>query len=761
MKKIINVKSKKSLIENLIENAIKVGDKDYEKKLRKRVVDLSRARDLAKGALKRAEENGQTDVAEKLRTRIEEIDTLLATYNTDTLDDDPVSSGASDGSEADENSGSDQDHDENAANKNDSDEQDDSSNKNGKASEDENADEQSGNQNGKEDGDDSDADADQKGKGDGEDSDSEQKDNGGNEEDDRSGSQSQGQDSDGNDDNAEGKTGSEGDAKNSQNDNKKADKQDGAGEDDQSDSDDSAEDSGIHNDVGSREGSDSDDQQDGQSKNGKDSKNSQDNNAQNKDSSGSNGSSSNNSENEDESSDQNSNGGEGSESNSQGQANNNNNRQDSEGGSGDENEDESADDSSDNGQDSKNQQNQDANSQKSNSSSPDKKDSKNTSSSKSKPSLEQDDSEGDGESDFQNPFADDDDISSNGGLPTGGPPPREATKDETIDLLGTLTGEGREGAKDALKDLIAKRKAAAGGATESFKPTGGQSLTEAVKGVRDMTDDEFGDYINDTYDLIDKADPVNYIDDIEDRKKKVGNWSQDPIVAQDLFGEDDLEIQKDYQKKKARAGAKAKYSRISGLKDFEMDFYAAIHNQVETIKQEYQSYEEINAEYESEDAIMKADIEKELPAEAKPIIDVYFDVSGSWEEKDIKIGEAAIASVKVFEDQGDIVLNVFFFSNDVDNVSMEHCRDTYGYGTQGWPKILQNIKATDAKNVLIMTDDDFERLSSWDDPDSPKMNGSLTVDGCVWYLWKNGKSSPCCLPKLKGRQGTRQYGFKS
>jgi hypothetical protein len=736
MKKIINVKPKKSLIENLIETAIKVGDKDYEKKLRKRVVDLSRARDLAKGALKRAEENGQTDVAEKLKTRIEEIDTLLATYNTDTIDDDPVGGeGATGGGEEDENSSSGSDQD--VEDENDPDEQ----NKpgNGNASDDEGSDEQSDNQNGKEDGDDSESDDAQKNGQKGKD----------NEEDnDQSNNQGQGQSSEENDDNAEDKTGSGENAEDDQNDNKKADNQDGAGENSQSDSesDDSADDSSISNDIGSS--SDSDDQ----SKDEKSSKNSQDDDSQNKNSSGSNGSSSNNSENEDEASDQNSNGGEDSESDSQGQSNT---QQDSEGGDGDENEDESADDSSDNGQNSKNQQ--DANSQKPNNSSQDKKDSQDKSS--SKPSLDQDDSNDDGESEFQNPFADDDDISSNGGLPTGGTPPREATKDETIELLGTLTGEGREGAKDALKELIAKRKAAT--PVESFKPLGGQSLTEAVKSVRDMTDDEFGDYINDTYDLIDKADPVSYVDDIEDRKKKVGNWSQDPNVLQDIFGDDDLEIQKDYQKKKAREIAKARYSSISGLEDFQMDFYAAIHNQVETIKQEYQTYDEINTEYESEDVIMKADAEKELPAEAKPIIDVYFDVSGSWEESDIKIGEAAIASVKVFEDQGDIVLNVFYFSDDVDNVSMQHCRDTYGYGTHGWPKILQNIKATDAKNVLIMTDDDFERLSQWGDADSPKMNGSLTVDGCVWYLWKNGAASPCCLSKLKGRQGTQQYGFRA
>jgi hypothetical protein len=47
------------------------------------------------------------------------------------------------------------------------------------------------------------------------------------------------------------------------------------------------------------------------------------------------------------------------------------------------------------------------------------------------------------------------------------------------------------------------------------------------------------------------------------------------------------------------------------------------------VRQEYQTYNEINAEYESEDVIMKADAIQEIPEEVKPIVDLYFDVSSS------------------------------------------------------------------------------------------------------------------------------------
>ena len=82
MKKIINVKPKTKLVEN----SLKVGDKDYAVKLRRRVTDLSRALELAKKALQKAEANNQIDIAEQLRARIQELEDLLANYNVDTID---------------------------------------------------------------------------------------------------------------------------------------------------------------------------------------------------------------------------------------------------------------------------------------------------------------------------------------------------------------------------------------------------------------------------------------------------------------------------------------------------------------------------------------------------------------------------------------------------------------------------------------------------------------------------------------------------
>ena len=709
-----------------MESSIKVGDVDYEKKLRKRVVDLRRARDMATAAKQRAEANGQPDIAQKLEDKIVELDDLLATYNADTIDDDEDMVGGDSSA---------------AKNKNGSNDGDDSDDADGTDDESEDSDEEEDgdDEQSDEDSDDSDGDTEDADDSDGDDKGKQDKGNKGDpgdesdEDDDESDEGGNGDPND-DDDSDEGGTGDPLDQDDDESD--EGENGDPGSKPKKSDPEEDGDDEGGKGDPGSdpdEDADDSDEDDEDEGSNGDPGAKSKENKGDSDD-----GDDSGDSEGDDSGD---------SDDSSQGSSSKSNSKGDKTSDSGDTDEDsESDEDDSDEGDDS----NSDSNEQSDGKSSQ----------SKTKPSLDPNDSNSNSNAqpEYKNPFADDEDIPAGlGSMSMGGEPPRDATMEETIELLKTLKGEGREGAIAALKDLIAKRKAANGGATESLQSTGKESLTEAVKRVRDMTDDEFGDYINGIYDLIGQADDIDYVDDIEARKQNIGQWSQDPVAIQELQAEDNLELQKDYQKKKARDAAKAKYSKMGTLKDFEMDFYSAINNQIEMVRQEYQSYDEINTEYESEDVVMKADLVKELPAEAIPIVDVYFDVSGSWEEKHIQVGEAAIASVKVFEDQGDLKLNIFYFSNDVDNVSMEHCRDMYGQGTRGWPKILQNIKATGAKNVLVMTDSDIEDLNGTGSGAADC--GSLTVEGCVWYLWKDGDSSPTCLKKLRGTQGTSQFSF--
>ena len=675
MKKLINIKSTKKLTES----SIKVGDANYSNRLRKRLVDTSRALELAKEALKKAEQNGQTSLVAQLKARIAELEDLLANYNVDRIQQDTPSGNQGQdspakgdrmkrgGQEADsESDEGDEGEESQKGNQNkDPGEESEESGENEESSESEGEGEES----------------EESGEG------KENQKNKQNKDPEEEGEESESKEGDG-----DGEDEDEGEGNDS-------DEDDGDGGDEDSDSNDS-------NEGGGGDPTDPETDDDGADSSSQKSKSSK---------------------------------------------NKNSDKEDSEDGDDEEDSDDDSDDTSDDDSENGNSKSK-SNSKKQNKSDDSDDEEQESDKSKSKLSLDDDESNGSGDDDdpILNPFADEEDIPN---MPPqgvgGGKFPREATADETIELLKTLKGEGKLGAIDALKELIASRKAAA---NESLKAKSTKPLTEAVKGLRDMTDDEFGDYINDTYDLIDQADPVTYIDDMDDRAARIKDWSSDPLSIQELQAEDNVELQKDRQRVKARDAAKARYSNYGSLQDFEMNFYSAINNQVEDLRIEYQSYDEINAEYESEDAIMKADIVKELPNEAKPIIEVFFDQSGSWDKRDVLVGRKAIKSIKTFEDMGEIVLTLRFF-DDVVTADEDDPRLGRG-GTNAWPDILQEIKTSGAKNVVIMTDHDMD----WD---AVRYNQTCRVEGCVWWIWKNGVSAPNCVKHLIGEKGNYQFAFNS
>ena len=75
--------------------------------------------------------------------------------------------------------------------------------------------------------------------------------------------------------------------------------------------------------------------------------------------------------------------------------------------------------------------------------------------------------------------------------------------------------------------------------------------------------------------------------------------------------------------------------------------------------------------------------------------------------------------------------------------------------TYGFPKILEHLAnpANKATNAIIITDNDVERMTYWQNC-TP-----VELQGCVWFLWKNGSTSRRAPKYLKGRRGTYQYNL--
>ena len=325
-------------------------------------------------------------------------------------------------------------------------------------------------------------------------------------------------------------------------------------------------------------------------------------------------------------------------------------------------------------------------------------------------------------------FADDEDIPSMSGIGQQGQKPRDPTVDEIVKQLSKLEGEAKRGAIDGLTDLIKKHK--------------NESLAEAFsKGIREFSDKEWADLNDETIDKINKIKQITTIDDVEGRKAKVKSWADNQVSRQELSDEESQNAQRDVLQRRAKEQELNKYNNLAGIKDFELDFEGCIRDQVEMVMQDYLTYDEINPEYELEDVIMKAEVQRMMPDEAIPTIAVFFDKSGSCYRAIPTLNNAIATVKKKYVDTGMCKLDLYYFG---DRVAYDDAYAYVGGSTRAWPHIIDTIKQGDYNNVIVMSDDDIENQNN---------NGeSYTVTGCVWWLWVNGIRAEKCTKELRGMQ---------
>lgn len=275
-------------------------------------------------------------------------------------------------------------------------------------------------------------------------------------------------------------------------------------------------------------------------------------------------------------------------------------------------------------------------------------------------------------------------------------------------------------------------------------------LLENLKSLDTMSADEFDALIDNVLNDVDKVQKVTYSSDLEARVQEIKSDAENILKNRELDQEDERNIGKDRQALKARERENNKYSRRSfkNIEAFKFNFYNAIKDQVEETEDEEDTWSVINRRHEDDPSIILPGQRLENTEEDIPSIDVFFDQSGSWGEKDIQVGQAAISCINEFDRRGEIKLNLYYFSNHV-HTDAEAARDEGG--TTAWPEMLAQIAANKTKNVVILTDSDMQSLGN--------ISPSLMIDGCVWFIWKNGSSAQSLPEHLKGRRGNFQYAF--
>lgn len=295
-----------------------------------------------------------------------------------------------------------------------------------------------------------------------------------------------------------------------------------------------------------------------------------------------------------------------------------------------------------------------------------------------------------------------------------------------------------------------------------------ESLEEAVnKNIKDMSDEEFNLMVNRVFDAIDALGDsgLTYTSDEERqiKAKEIKDDIEDKQTQAELSSEDVAKIRAETQAIKAREKEKAKYSRRSrgsfkGFQDFLNSLYRAIALQVHTEETRDDTWSAINRRYSGTGVLQQGKRINELPNKKIPVIDFYFDQSGSWSESDIDVGKKAVEALVDMEEKGQIKINVYYFANHV-HTDAQSARNEGG--TWAWNEIVKNVIATQATNVIVMTDSDME--TQWDMDNywygSNNKAASYTVPGYVWYLWRDGDNAPRLPRDLKGRGGTQQFSF--
>lgn len=288
-----------------------------------------------------------------------------------------------------------------------------------------------------------------------------------------------------------------------------------------------------------------------------------------------------------------------------------------------------------------------------------------------------------------------------------------------------------------------------------------------------MEAEEFDNKINDALDIVDKIVDVKYFDEEENKERltDIERDVMDPIYADELEMEDEANKAEDPTTKKLKA-REAEKKRIKDLADkeaaagtgslekFKHDLKQAIGEQIGRWQDvEEPTYAKVDRHHEDDDMVSPGYYIDEVPEEDKPSVDVYIDQSGSWSDSDVRIALNAVAELLKFEKDELLDLNIFYFSEFL-STDRAYARAHGRY--ECWDLIIEQICAKPkTKNVVMITDDDIG--INWGAPGCHgcKVGPSTTVDGCVWFLWKNGSREPMAPAKLRGKQGTFQYQFKS
>lgn len=224
--------------------------------------------------------------------------------------------------------------------------------------------------------------------------------------------------------------------------------------------------------------------------------------------------------------------------------------------------------------------------------------------------------------------------------------------------------------------------------------------------------------------------------DIAARVKAIEDLLRDLKTKSDMLDE----VRVNRQKEKAIRQAKdVERFRGSGLSKFKMALNRFIQNEI--IMKREETYRKLDPRYEDSEFIMPG--EMETPSGHIPVINVYWDASGSFSPpQKTAAAKKAIETLNKYVRSGEIKMNVWYHGVRIS--------DTFaGAGGGNRSNIVEeHILETRPDNVIVITDGDLSN-------DTLK----ATVPGAVWMLFYDTRSSGL-MNSLHGKKETKYFDIE-
>ena len=291
-------------------------------------------------------------------------------------------------------------------------------------------------------------------------------------------------------------------------------------------------------------------------------------------------------------------------------------------------------------------------------------------------------------------------------------------KSDASDDEESNTGVGEEddnADKEAAKQEIAKQA---------------QQLSKAIEDIKDKAE-KGGPSDPDT--------PFKSDKDMRDEADVAARVAQIDKMLKDLKLKETMldEVNVNKQKERAIRAARniARYNK-SGIQKFKLALNRFIDNQLSS--EVDATWTRIHPSYEDSEFIFPG--KKEVEEKRIPLINVYWDVSGSFDDpKKTASARQAIATLNQYVRNGDIEIDTYYFADRVSDNEKDA-----GGGTNGQP-ILNHILGTHPDNVIVITDGDIGDCRN-----------HVQVPGAVWMLFYDTRSQNL-IDHLSGKKETKYF----